>query len=844
MLLGHNFFYMKNKLSEYKRKRNFSATNEPSGDEAKSSGDGSKKFTVQFHAARREHYDLRLEHDGVLLSWAIPKGPSFNPQDKRLAVMVEDHPLEYAEFEGIIPKGEYGGGTVMLWDEGTYAPLIDFESGLKEGSLKFTLFGKRLKGRWALVRMKTDDSQDNWLFIKENDEFKKSEAGIEKYACSVRTNRTMNEIAQQAQAARQKNPEIEREVELCKAVSELPDGDEWLFEVKYDGYRMLAFCENGKAKLYSRNGREYTEKFAVITRALEERANGEAYVFDGEIVSPDGEGKTDFQALQAYEKKQDGEIVYVIFDLLAANGEDLRELPLIERKQKLHRILKDAPDVLRESGYIRGYGRESAKAAKQLGLEGIVGKKANSPYRSGRTSEWVKYKCYLRQEFVLGGYTRTEKKSSGISALLLGVYGERIENQVRKTAKKTKKLRYAGRAGTGLNRQSEAELMKLFSEYAADNSPFSEPPKASGREQIFWLSPDLVGEVQFAEWTNEHRLRQASFKGLRADKSAADVVAETFSEKKEEFSQKKAAKKNADEKNSHIEKETGKKTARKEVKKKNADELIICGVKISSSDKIVFPDCGVTKADVAHYYEAAASRMLEYAGNRILSVVRCHDGVDGGCFFNKHPVASSRAKTVNVKSGDGDEHTYFYVKNKEELIAEAQLGGLEYHVWGSRADSLETPDTMVFDLDPDEGLPLSILRDGAREIKRTLEELKLRPLLKTSGGKGYHIVVPFPIKTSWEEFRIFSKKAAKLLSEKEPELFTDNLRKEKRKNKIFIDWGRNTRGATSVAAYSLRARRGAKVSMPITWSELNSVAPDGIDMFEALERLKGKDAWK
>ena len=339
-----------------------------------------------------------------------------------------------------------------------------------------------------------------------------------------------------------------------------------------------------------------------------------------------------------------------------------------------------------------------------------------------------------------------------------------------------------------------------------------------------------MGEVQFAEWTNENRLRQASFKGLRADKSASEVVAEVPE-------REKAVKRS-------LKKSEKSETKKKESEKNSADELIVCGVKISSPDKIVFPDCGITKAEVARYYEAAASRMLEYAGNRVLSVVRCHEGVGGGCFFNKHPVSGSRAQSIDVKSGDGETHAYFYVNNKEELIAEAQQGSLEFHVWGSRADTLESPDMLVFDLDPDEGLPLSVLRDGVSELKSTLMELKLRPLLKTSGGKGYHIVVPFPVKSTWEEFRAFSKKTAKLLSEKYPELFTDNLRKEKRKNKIFIDWGRNTRGATWVAPYSLRARPGAKVSMPIAWSELNNVTPNGIDMFEALERLKGKDVWK
>ena len=807
---------MKDKLAEYKKKRNFEKTGEPTGKEKTDKSvpvPEQKKefrFVVQYHEARRNHYDFRLAYGGVLLSWAVPKGPSFDPVDKRLAVKVEDHPLEYADFEGIIPKGSYGGGTVMLWDEGTYCPLVDFTKGLKEGSLKFTLFGKRLCGSWALVRMKgkENETDDNWLLIKENDMYKQTGDGISAFRTSVRTARTVQEIAQDGENKRIKNPPVKVAAALCKSVNSLHDSDDMLYEVKYDGYRIFAYAENGRVTLKSRNGKEYTTEFSSVVDALAKMSAGRSAILDGEMIVPDEQGKSDFGALQAHEKTGEGNIVYMAFDLLALDGDDLRPLPLIDRKKKLDGFLMGAPACVCASVYVLGQGKACADAAKKAGLEGVVGKKINAPYRGGRGGDWIKYKCYRKQEFVLGGYTRTPK--SEIGALLLGVYAH--ENSP------SEKLRYAGRAGTGLPRKNERELVRLLSEYAADSSPFDSVPRASGSEKIFWLRPELVGEVRFAEWTREDRLRQASFKGLRTDKDAKEVVREDApcdvpvadGEKKEELP---------------------------------AGEPVVCHVNITHPDKIVYPSVGVTKRDVAKYYEAAAPRMLAVAADRVMSVVRCHNGVGGSCFFNKHPTAASRASAVTVR-GSEKTHTYFYVANAEELIGEVQLGALEFHIWGSRVSAIEKPDYMVFDLDPDEGVSLARVREGVSGVKKTLDELGLRAFLKTSGGKGYHVIAPFPSGKGWEDFRAFARSAAKLLEERNPELYTSNIRKEKRKNKIFVDWGRNTRGATSVAPYSLRARVGAKVSMPIGWNELNNIPPDGIDIFAAREMLSSPDPWK
>lgn len=780
---GLGKIFVMEKLKKYKQKRNFKNTPEPSGKIEKTTGNS---FCVQLHYARKDHFDFRLEHDGVLLSWAVPKGPSFDPKDKRLAVHVEDHPVEYADFEGVIPKGQYGGGSVMLWDKGTWQANCDVDEGLKKGSLKFSLFGERLKGKWALVKIEEDD----WLLIKEKDEFANA-FDISKFRTSVKTGRTMEEISAEEDLTKRENPFKKVEVQLASLVEKIPSGEDWVFELKYDGYRIVAFAQSGKAKLFSRNNTDFTSKFKQITKSIEEFSAGRAMVLDGEVVISDEQGRSDFQALQNFLKSSsDKKLAYMVFDLLALDGKDLRKRPLIERKAMLEDLLKTAPANLVFSEHVQGHGEKCFWVAESLGMEGIVGKRANSSYIGGRTEDWIKLKCFKRQEFVVCGYTLTDKKASGIKSLILGYF-------------KDNKLKFAGKAGTGIGKIDTKNLFESFEKYACKSCPFeSEPIKD---EKIFWLKPKLVAEIQFAEWTNEGLLRQASFKGLREDKVPLEVEKEEATEI---------------------------------VESKSA-------FKLSNPDKIIFEDLGVTKKDVADFYAKVSERMLKIVKGRILSVVRCHDGVSGEKFFKKHPNTECDGVVVApVTNSDGETSDYFYIESENGLLSEVQLGSLEFHIWGSTYENLEKPDLMVFDLDPDEAMDLEQVRQGVKDLKKVLDELGLKSFLKTSGGKGYHVVVPFKPSADWEKFHDFANNVAIIMETKWPEKYTSNIRKDSRKGRIFIDWVRNGRGATSVAPYSLRARPGAKVSMPILWTELESVAPNGVDMFEALKRLKKKDPWQ
>lgn len=564
---------MADRLQKYKNKRNFKVTSEPDGDGGKAEKH-ELRFVIQHHLARRDHFDFRLEWKGALLSWAVPKGASYNPADKRLAVRVEDHPLEYRNFEGVIPKGEYGGGTVMLWDEGTWLPKGSVSKSLKEGSLKFTLFGVRLKGDWTLVRLKNEEKQENWLLIKERDEFAKESEGTN-FSRSVRTGRTMTRIAReeaeneiedrtpndngkalnkksvlekieseaetkigtadknkkgaeektkvdaaenQTENKKPKNRKIKNpfssvNVQLASLVSAVPEEEDWLYETKYDGYRIVAYCENGICRLASRNNGDYTEKFSAVAQTLQSFL-GETAVLDGEMAVADKNGGSDFQALQRYVKNPKGNLVYIVFDLLALDGKDLRMLPIEERKNRLEKLLDGAPDNIRFSRHVKGYGKESFSAACGEGMEGIVGKRAGSVYSGTRNGDWIKIKCGMRQEFVVCGYTRTAKQQAGLSALLLGVYDKG-------------RLIYSGRAGTGFDKTERDELALKFKKLLRKTPPVENPPEARAEETVFWLKPELVAEIKFAEWTKENQLRQASFKGLRTDKNSLEVVRET-----------------------------------------------------------------------------------------------------------------------------------------------------------------------------------------------------------------------------------------------------------------------------------------------------------------------------
>lgn len=803
--------FMTLKLSEYNRKRDFERTLEPEG-EAESPA-GGLRFVVQHHMARRDHYDLRLEWGGVLLSWAVPKGPSCNTHDKRLAVQVEDHPLAYRNFEGTIPKGEYGGGVVMLWDEGFWEPQADVDEGLCRGSLKFALKGKRLKGKWALVRMKTSagETKDNWLLLKEKDAYARTDDGISGYATSIRTGRTMAEIDKNEDVKFVRNPFNHADVQLAALVSAVPEGKDWLYELKYDGYRIMAFVESNSVRLQTRGGHDYTNRFENVAFSLIDWAAGRPMVLDGEMVVTDASGKTDFQALQNYMRSpKDNAPTYIVFDLLALDGTDLREQCLIKRKEMLEAIMKDAPRNLYYSRHVQGNGRESFISACETGMEGVIGKKADSVYSGTRNGDWIKLKCDRRQEFVIGGCTLSQKKTRGISALLLGVYegGELI---------------YAGRAGTGLSEAGIKELEAKFENLKRSEPPFKLAPRPRANETVTWLEPQLVAEIKFAEWTQDNLLRQASYKGLRADKDPKDIKKEEADDRIQSGSSVKE---------------------QEQPMAPNGKNIIIGGIKITSPDKVIFNDPEITKEDVIRYYAQVSERMLPYVGHRILSIVRCPKGVSHSCFYKKHPGPNSKGCVVMpITNSNGETEDYFYIENASGLISEAQMGTLEFHTWGSRVDALEKPDMMVFDLDPDEGMDLGTVRQGAQDMKSILAELSLNAYLKTSGGKGYHVVVPLKPSVTWDAFHDFSRRVAEVMEQKWPDRYTSNVRKAKRTNKIFIDWIRNGRGATSIAPYSIRARMGARVSMPITWDELDTVAPDGVDMAGALRRVSDTDPW-
>jgi bifunctional non-homologous end joining protein LigD len=853
---------MGNRLNEYKQKRNFDNTLEPEGEAGRSSqaaktGEAAKadkvarttesvkaveahkpaeiknklRFVVQHHIARNDHFDFRLEWDGILLSWAVPKGPSYNTRDKRLAIQVEDHPLEYRNFEGTIPKGEYGGGVVMLWDEGYWEPYGDVEDGLREGSLKFILKGIRLMGKWALVRLKAKagEKKDNWLLIKERDEYAKASEGVSEFTTSVRTGRTMQEIEDGSEERFARNPFDTTDVQLAKLVNAVPEGNDWLYEMKYDGYRIMAFVEGNSVRLQTRNGNDYTKRFQSIASSVVDWANGRAMVLDGEMVVVDESGRTDFQALQTYMRNPGAQdLTYIIFDLLALDGLDLRGNQLIDRKEKLEMLMKEAPKNLVYSRHVPGNGEKSFEAACSLGMEGIVGKKADSVYSGTRNGDWIKLKCDKRQDFVIGGYSLSHKKTSGVSSILLGVYED-------------DELIYAGRAGSGFGKLAVRSLEPKFNALKRATSPFKLAPKARKNERITWLEPELVAEIKFAELTEDNLLRHASYKGLQTDKNPKDIrreKAEVEPAFEEEGVQHKGG-----EAGGRFSNPSGKEKEKPE--KAVGNSLVVEGIKISSPDKILFDNPQIKKIDVIRYYQQVSERMLPYVSRRILSIVRCPKGVSQTCFYKKHPGLDGKGiVTFPISDKDGETEDYFYIENITGLIYEAQMGTVEFHIWGSRVDELERPDMMVFDLDPDEGMDIGRVRQGVRDIKDILAELSLTSYLKTSGGKGYHVVVPFTPAVSWDIFYDFAKRVAEVMEQKWPDRYTSNIRKNKRAGKIFIDWIRNGRGATSIAPYSLRARRGAKVSMPIGWEELDSVEPDGIDMTEALVRFGQEDPWK
>lgn len=845
---------MAKKLQEYNRKRDFSKTAEPKGEPAPPGE--ALRFVVQRHDASRLHYDFRLEYDGVLWSWAVPKGPSYNPRDKRLAVHVEDHPLDYRHFEGNIPKGEYGGGTVQLFDEGIWIPEGDPARGLADGSLKFTLQGQRLIGRWTLVRMKPKPGEEdkNWLLIKEKDEFVRDEDGVTADKTSVRSGRTLTEIAKEgvptsfaddlktedpraedpgtdqgtpekpADSSAKANPArppdlaaalpfTEIKPMLATLTDAVPKGPDWIHELKFDGYRILAFLENDRARLISRNGHNWSAKAPGIVRALEDWAPGNL-ILDGELVVFDKDGKSDFQALQSYFKQPQGKSIdYVVFDLLAAGSTDLTSHPLIERKTLLESLLADAPAGIHFSHHTLG-GAAIFEKACASDLEGIISKKKDSSYRSSRSQDWVKVKCERRQEFVIGGYTVTESNATGLSALLLGTFAGN-------------RLVYAGRAGTGFSRDETRDLLKAFSALRRKTSPFDPEPEQRRGETVHYLTPRLLAEVQFAEVTDDGLLRHAAYKGLRQDKPASEVHPEAVTENEKISPELPRSPENP----KKPEKATAKPTKPKNAARSGEPGLTYGAVQLSSPDKVLFPEDELTKQAVAEYYWAVREMILPYLTNRPMTLVRCTESIGDACFFQKHQNHQIQGMdTVAIKDNDGDDTEVMIIRDGEGLMGAVQMGALEFHGWGSTLDNLEKPDWLVFDLDPDEGMEIDQVRQGVRHLKTLLDEMELEAYLKTSGGKGYHVVVPLSPAAPWDSVRDFAKLLAQGMESRWPDRYTANMRKERRKGRIYVDWVRNGRSATSVSTFSLRARRGAPIAWPLRWSDLDQIKPNQVTL--------------
>jgi bifunctional non-homologous end joining protein LigD len=829
-------------LKTYNEKRDFERTPEPRGQEHRQSG---FSFVIQKHAATRLHYDFRLELEGVLKSWAVPKGPSFDPKEKRLAVHVEDHPIEYGSFEGIIPKDEYGGGTVMVWDRGSWVPLDpDPVAAYRKGIMKFRLEGEKLRGAWTLIRMKPrpgeEDRKENWLFIKERDEYVRpaSEYDVtEELPDSVVSGRPLKQIAADrddvwhskeipddwdsleklAGARKADLPEFVAP-QLATLVEKVPSG-QYLHEVKLDGYRELCRIHNRDLRFLSRNGKDWTDKFSPLVADLRQLPVRQA-LLDGEVVALLPDGRTSFQSLQnLLSEGSEARLVYYVFDLLHLEGFDLRATPLLERKRVLARLLSRLPGdtSVRFADHFEGDGERFYQEACRHSLEGIISKKADCPYRSGRTREWVKVKCFKRQEFVIGGFTEPSGGRKGLGALLLGV------------TERNGTLIFAGRVGTGFTERMLRELRSRLEPLEVPAPPFSNPPRGSAARGVHWVKPQLVAEVAFAEWTKDGQLRHPSFHGLRQDKAPMEVVREKPAEVPS----------------------VGSGSEDRRAERKGAGKKIgeVAGIRITNPERLQYPDVGISKRALAEYYEEIAPWILPHVKDRPLTLIRCPDGWNGECFYQKHidsKHSHPSVKPVALVEEGGDKKNYLMIDSVAGLIFQVQMGVLEFHPWGARVDDLDRPDRMIFDLDPDPGVEWARVVEAAKLIREFLNLLKLKSYAKTTGGKGLHVVVPLQRRSPWEEVKSFSRAVVERLVELEPNRYTSKAAKAARKEKIYLDYLRNSKGANAIAAYSTRAKAGAPVAVPLDWDELDSgIRSDTFTMADLPARLKqlGKDPW-
>jgi len=782
-------------IATYNRKRDFKKTKEPRGRRLKGKGDS---FVVQKHDASHLHWDFRLEMDGVLKSWAVPKGPSLDPGEKRLAMRTEDHPLDYGDFEGTIPAGEYGGGTVMLWDHGRWipAPGKDPRKTIEEGHLHFTLEGERMKGEWVMFRLKPrpGDKRETWMLKKVTDEHADPAHGdalVDEAVTSVTTGRTMAEIASGADVWRSNRggqkggrakkkaadaPPAFRPPQLATLVDDVPAGNRWLFEYKYDGYRLLIATGAGAATAWTRNGKDWSDKFRALVKAAATHLPPGCLI-DGEAAAINEQGRPDFQLLQSTLKESRGKnLVFYAFDLLVDRGEDITGLPNLERKERLAALLEGVPPPILYGDHVIGKGEALFQQICAQGGEGVIAKRADAPYRGERSRNWLKVKCIQRQEFVVVGWSESEKRR-GFRSLLLAV-------------RDRGRLTYAGKVGTGFNMKTMDELMERMRPLETDEAALDVP--RADRKGAHWLKPELVAEVAFTEFTAEGILRHPSFIALREDKPAREVV-----------------------------REVPKHLRKAEKQKRSTPEDL--GIRISNPERVIYPEDGLTKADLANYYAAIDPLIMVDAARRPMTLIRCPQGRGKKCFFQKHDSGSfgPHVKHIPIEEKKGDVEDYLYFDDIRGLLACVQMGTIEFHGWGSKVDAVEMPDRLVFDLDPDVGLDFGKVKEAAVRLRGLLADLGLETFPLLSGGKGLHVVAPLDASADWPMVKSFAERFSRAIAEAEPELFTANIRKAERKGRIFLDWLRNQRGATAVLPYSARAREGAPVAAPIAWDELD-----------------------
>ncbi|HEX3843398.1 MAG TPA: DNA ligase D [Steroidobacteraceae bacterium] len=898
------------KLHTYRAKRDFSRTAEPSGSGAVAPS-ARLRFVVQKHAARRLHYDFRLELDGVFKSWAVTRGPSLDPADKRLAVEVEDHPLDYGDFEGTIPHGQYGGGTVEIWDRGYWEPQGggSARQALAAGQLKLTLAGERLRGGWVLVRLRNSRAgkKPSWLLIKHRDEFARRGDGspLEDEDRSVASGRTLEEIAAgkgrgprpfmtgrrkagrpdavwnsnaasepaaaaiaarvrsarspvarrernesrgQARGARAQMPEF-IEPALCRLLPRPPEEDGWAHEIKLDGYRLQLRVAGGHAVLMTRKGLDWTERFSGIAHAAQALPD---CILDGEAVALNHSGVSDFSALQAAlaEGGQSALLLFA-FDLMFLEGRDLRPLPLEERKRQLEQLLKSLPAAsrarLRYLEHFTSPGAAVLESACRLSLEGVVSKRLGAPYESGRTGSWTKSKCRAGHEVVIGGWT---SEGATLSSLIAGVYRDG-------------RLVPVGRIGTGFGAAKVRQLLPRLKKLASDENPFGQRVSVPSGRQIHWLKPQLVAEIEFAGWTEGGNIRQAAFKGLREDKPAREVQAETAasvevakpdartSSSAVRRPSRAAGKKAPRRRGKHAPDRTGR-AAQRGARDTQRAAGPIFGVTISNPDKVLWPDAGdgrpVTKRELAEYMAAVGEWLLPHIAGRPCSLVRCPDGIGGQRFFQRHAMPGL-SSLISLARVSGERKPYIQVDRIEGLAALAQIAALELHPWNSMPQQPEVPGRLVFDFDPAPDVAFEVVVEAAREMRERLEALGLESFLKTTGGKGLHVVTPFTQPRNktldWPLVKSFARELCARMAADSPRLYVINMAKRVRTGRIFLDYLRNDRTATAVAPLSPRAREGAPVSMPLTWTQARGgLDPKKFTVRTARASLERSGAWE